>query len=183
MINNEESTRIVKDLMNQNLIKKSVECSDRFFLKKSLQSINVANRLFKLQYEEKIDTNLWVINASYYEIFFAATALLAKHNKRIHTDLGIHKLTYNAFINYFINEKKLIEKYYYEAYKEAIEEAEQLMQFSETKTQELTSDYINELTKRKRFTYNLGEEAERTKAETSLKRSKNFVRIIETLII
>ena len=177
-----ESTNIIKSLIREEKIKEAMPESKNFFLNKAIQSVTLSDRLLRLQEEEKIETNMWIINISYYAMFFAATSLLAKYKKKIDSEIGIHILTYHALVHYFFNEDNKIEKQFIEEYKDAVDEAEELLRISEIKSIEFISDFKNELEKRKIFTYNLGSIAEKNKAETSLKRAKNFVKIIEVMI-
>ena len=41
----------------------------------------MSQKKFILENTKNLPSNLWVINASYYSMFFAATALLARYNK------------------------------------------------------------------------------------------------------
>ena len=66
-----------------------------------------------------------------------------------------------------------------EEYKEAVKDAEELLQLSEKKLKGLVSDFGFELEKRKIFTYDIGIDAERNKALTSYTRAKNFFQEIE----
>ena len=177
-----ESTRIIKALIREEKIKEPTFGSKDFFLKKALQSIALSDRLSRLQDEENIEANMWIINISYYSMFFAATALLAKYNKKIDSEVSIHILTYHALVHYFVNEDNKLEKQFIEEYKNAVDEAEELLRISERKSFEFVNDFKNELEKRKIFTYNLGSIAEKNKAETSLKRAKSFVRVVENMI-
>ncbi len=115
-------------------------------------------------------------------MFFAATALLAKHNHKINADQGIHTLTYHALIHYFIKEDNKLKWRLMEDYKDAVGEAEELLQITERKLKELAMNLRFELTKRNIFTYEVGEEAERNKALTSYKRAKHFFREIELMV-
>ena len=67
-------------------------------------------------------------------------------------------------------------------YKDAVDEAEELLQLSERKTEDFIKDFDSEMKKRKIFTYELGKTAEKKKAETSLSRAKNFVREVESIL-
>ena len=69
-----------------------------------------------------------------------------------------------------------------EQYKDAFEEAEELLQLSESKITRLVEDFNFEQTKRKTFTYELGATAERNKALTSYERAKSFFKEIEEMI-
>ncbi|MBD3163847.1 hypothetical protein GF323_01495 [Candidatus Woesearchaeota archaeon] len=178
----EESSKIIRKLISEKNIVRPREGAADFFVEKSRQSIRVASRLFEINREEALETAMWVINSSYYSMFFAATALLAHHGHRIKVEAGIHKITYHAIAHYFIIESNKLEKHFIEEYKDAVEEAEELLQLSSEKSLKLISDFDNEMYKRKIFTYDLGRIAEKQKAETSLKRAKNFVKEIEKML-
>lgn len=175
----EESSRVVSQLIKDGKIIIPKPEADEFFLKKSRNALTISKRLCDLFEEEKLDTHAWVINTSYYSMFFAATALLAKYNHKIDADAGIHKLTYHALVYYFIKQESKFKWYLIEEYKEAIKDAEELLQLSEKKLKELVADFGFELEKRKTFTYDIGKDAERNKALTSYTRAKNFFQEIE----
>lgn len=177
-----ESSPIIRELIKEGRIVKPKEGSVEFFMEKSSQSIAVASRLLELENEEALTADMWVINASYYAMFFAATSLLARFGHRIKTEAGIHKLTYHALVHFFVVEDNKLKKHFMEEYKNAAGEAEELLQLSERKTEEWIRSFGNEMSKRKIFTYDLGKTAEKKKAETSLTRAKNFVAEVEKII-
>ena len=178
----EESSKIIKKLIADGRIVKPKEGAVGFFIEKSTQSIAVASRLLELEDAEGLIADMWVINASYYAMFFAATALLAKFGHKINTEAGIHRLTYHALVHFFIVEDNKLKKHFIEEDKDAVEQAEELLQLSERKAEKLIRDFDSEMSKRKIFTYDLGKIAERKKAETSLLRAKNFVNEVEKII-
>ncbi len=99
----EQSSKIIRELIAEGkIIKPKIGQAD-FFLNQSHKTLLVAQRLLTLYEQEKIDTHLWVINTSYYAMFFQATALLAFHNHKINSEIGIHKLTFHALVHYFIS--------------------------------------------------------------------------------
>jgi len=177
-----ESSNLIKQLIADGKITKPKEGAASFFMAKSQQSIAVASRLKELQEEEGLAAEMWVINASYYSMFFAATALLAKFNHAIKSEAGIHRLTYHALIHYFLVDDNKLSKHFMVEYKDAVDEAEELLQLSERKTEDFIKDFDSEMKKRKIFTYELGKTAEKKKAETSLSRAKNFVREVESIL-
>ncbi|MBW2975388.1 hypothetical protein KY366_06735 [Candidatus Woesearchaeota archaeon] len=177
-----ESSAIIKRLIAERGIDKPIEGTVEFFIEKSNQSIAVASRLLELEDEEGLIAEMWIINASYYAMFFAATSLLARFGHRIKEKSGVHKLTYHALTHYFLVEDNKLEKHFMEEYKDAVEEAEELLQISERKAEELIRSFDNEMSKRKIFTYELGKKAEKKKAKTSLERAKRFVAEIEKII-
>jgi uncharacterized protein (UPF0332 family) len=177
-----ESSKIIRQAISEGIIIKPKPNVKSFFIKKAFDSIAVAKRLLSLAKEESLPAEMWVINASYYSMFFAATALLAEYGHKIDSETGIHKLTYHALVHYFVNEDKKIEKHFIEEYKDAVKEAEELLQLCESKAKTLVSDFGYEMSKRKEFTYDLGKIAEMRKAETSFERARNFVQIAEKMV-
>jgi uncharacterized protein (UPF0332 family) len=176
-----ESSNIIRNAIQSGLIKKPYPKTDSFFFDKSLQSIKIASKLLELDKEE-LQTSMWVINTSYYSMFFGATALLAKYGHKIISKQGIHKLTYHAIVHFFVNEDNKLEKHFIEEYKKAVEDAEQLMQISEKNVDIFLSEYSYEINKRKDFTYDFGKIAEKKKAKTSFQRARNFINIIKDIL-
>ena len=178
----EQSSRIVKEFIQDGKIIKPKGGTDNFFMQKSREALNIAKRLLEIYDEEGLETNLWVINTSYYSMFFAATALLAKFNHKIDVDFGIPKLTYHALVHYFIKEDNKLKKQFIEEHRDAVDDAEEILQLSEKKIKNLVLDLGFEINKRKMFTYEIGKIAERKKAETSYSRAANFFVEIEKIM-
>jgi len=65
-------------------------------------------------------------------------------------------------------------------FKEAKENALELAEF---KSNKLIEDFSFELDKRGRYQYDMGEEIKRARAETSLKRAKEFIFEMEKLLV
>lgn len=122
---------------------------------------------------------LWVVNASYYSMFYAARALLENDGVRIRTDASIHAVTFDALVHYFYLTGKL-EKKLIEEFAEAEEDAAETLGRETAKG--LMEDYFHEKRKRARFTYELGEIAMQEKAKTSLGRAKRFNEAIRKII-
>jgi len=151
-----------------------------FFLRNSKNSLDSAKILFDSSVDDRIKSIfampnfngfLWVINSSYYSMFYMARALLESIGVRIKTDESIHFLVFNALIYYFYSNGKL-EKHFIEDFENAQEESSEIL--GREKAREIIEDYSSEKEKRARFTYEIGELAMRNKAETSLKRAKRF---------
>lgn len=148
-------------------------------MKKSRESLDIAARLMELQDTEGLTANMWVINTAYYSMFFAATALLARFGHRIKVTTGIHRMTYHALVHYFVKEDNRLKRQFMEEYKEAVEDADKILQLSEERIRYLVADLESESTKRKEFTYEMGMIAEKSKADASLSRAKRFFIEIE----
>jgi len=179
----EQSSKIIRELIAAGKIIKPKMGVVDFFLNQSHRTLVIAERLLKLYDEEALDTHLWVINTSYYAMFFQATALLAFFNHKIEAEQGIHKLTFHALVHYFIKEDNKLKKQLVEEYQDAVKDAESLLQLGEEKVQGLIMDFDFELFKRKTFTYTTEGTAERNKALTSFQRAKNFVGEIDKVIV
>jgi len=179
----QQSSKIVKVLLAEGRIVRPNPRTRDFFLKQSEKTLLVSQKLFELQIREQIDTNLWIINTSYYSMFFAATSLLAHYGKKLDVGQGVHRATYHALVHYFVKEDNKLKKQLAEEYAKAINDAEQILQIGEEKIKELLTNFDFELTKRKTFTYEIEEDASKNKAITSLERAKNFVTEVKRIII
>lgn len=122
---------------------------------------------------------LWVVNASYYSMFYMARALLEKSGIQIKQEQSIHLMTFDALIYFFYITGKL-KKSLIERFIEANEEAAELL--GREKADQLVSDYFNEKAKRGAFTYEMGAIVMRNKAKTSLERANNFNKEIKRII-
>lgn len=159
-----------------------------FFLDNALNSLETAKLLFEISTDKRIkddmgipDYNgfLWVINASYYSMFYIARALLEKDGIKIKTEMSVHAITYDAIYYYYYMTGKL-EKNLIDGYKEAELEASEIL--GKEKAKELIEDYFYEKRKRAKYTYILGTVAMEAKAETSLNRAKQFNEEIRKII-
>lgn len=181
----------IKKLIDSGTIAKPESGEADFFMKKAEQALMTADCLTSISNDAKLkgvlkvpsgfDSYTWVINTAYYSMFYAATALLAHHNHKIKAEQGIHALTYNALIYYFLDNDKKIEKHILERYGEAEKEASELLAQQEARDQVEKVKF--ELEKRRAFTYNMGASAEQAKAKTSLERAKEFITLAKELMI
>lgn len=167
---------ITKDEKNKKLVE--------FYVENALVSLNTAKILssisldasLKKQFDfidDKFESHLWIINTSYYSMFYMAGALLAKIGIKIKSSIGIHEKTFQALVYYFYLNKK-IAKHYIEEFKEAQEESEELLGMMQERVKDLMVKYDYEMDKRAKFTYNIGLKAKESKASTSLKRAVEF---------
>ena len=124
------------------------------------------------------ESYLWVIVSSYYSMFYAATALLASQGIRA-TGQIVHKVTGDALIHFFVSNEKLAKllEQYEEAKAVGLEliGREELMKSMQKKANELIVAYESERKKRSKFQYDIGIQAKRGYAQTSLNRAKEFV--------
>ncbi|MBI2151502.1 hypothetical protein HYU21_02125 [Candidatus Woesearchaeota archaeon] len=126
---------------------------------------------------------LWVINPSYYSMFYAVQALLAYKGVRIVSQQSIHKITAHALVYYCIK-NNFIAKELYETFVQSQQEAAELLSLDDFrgKAEDLAVKYFYEVEKRSRFTYETEEEAKQKHAQTSLERAKEFLSEVEKII-
>lgn len=176
-----ETESRVKQYISEGIIK-SKEKPEHidFFIKNADDSIDSAKALFELstntQKQESLGFTsfnglLWVVNASYYSMFYMARALLESSGIRIKADISVHAATFDAVIYYFYLTGKL-QKEFLEDFIEAKEDAAELL--GKQKADELMEEYFFEKKKRGAFTYNMGAVLAQSKAKTSLERAQKF---------
>ncbi|MBI2668473.1 hypothetical protein HYX14_01395 [Candidatus Woesearchaeota archaeon] len=165
----------------------------QFYQKQANLSLLAADLLYTISTEKaakdfhKLNPDyecfLWVVNPSYYSMFYAVHALLAYKGVRLLSSQGIHKITAHALI-YFCLKNNFIAKELYELFVQSQQEAAELLNLDEfkEKAKDLAANYFYEVEKRSRFTYETGEEAKQNHAKTSLQRSKEFLHEIEKII-
>ena len=171
--------RVKKFVDNKEIIKGKPEFV-KFFLTNSKNSLDTARLLFEASTKQElkeqiglVDFNgfLWVINSSYYSMFYVVRALLENEGIKIKTDFSLHAVVFDLFVYYFYLTEKL-EKSFIEDFQDAGIEASETL--GKEKAKNLVEDYFYEKGKRGRFTYEMGEIAMKNKALTSLERAKKF---------
>jgi len=159
-----------------------------FFLKNADDSIDSAKALFELSTNPEkreylgftsFNGLLWVVNASYYSMFYMARALLENGGIKIKADLSVHAVTFDAVIYYFYLTGKL-QKEFLEDFIEAKEDVAELL--GKQKADELIEEYFFEKKKRGTFTYDMGAVLVKSKAQTSLERAQKFRRELKKII-
>lgn len=189
MLNDKKLKEIEKNvarLRNEGEIAKNEKYKrlSEFYTENALMSLNTAKILDNISNETSVkrqldfiddnfETYLWIINTSYYSMFYMAGALLAKIGIKIKSTIGVHLKTFEALIYYFYLNKKLA-KHYIEEYQEAQQETQELLGLMQIKAKNLMKKYDSEMDKRSNFTYNIGVKAKENKATTSLKRAVEF---------
>jgi len=186
-----EAKRNVKQYVDDGLMKVNDVDAPKFvgfFMANAESSLRTASVLQQISDENALketlktgkdfESYLWVIVSSYYAMFYAATALLAKQGVRAAGQI-VHKVTADALIHFFgSNEKlaKLLEQYE-EAQAVGLEliGRDELMKRMQKKADELIVAYESERKKRSKFQYDIGIQAKRGYAQTSLERAKEFV--------
>jgi uncharacterized protein (UPF0332 family) len=193
-----EAKRNVKQYVDDGLLKLGDKDAPKFvdfFMADAESSLRTASILQEISDDNALketlkvgmdfESYLWVIVSSYYAMFYAATAILAKQGIRT-TGQIVHKVTADVLIHFFgSNEKlaKLLEQYE-EAQAVGLELVgrEDLMKRMQKKADELIIAYEGERKKRSKFQYDIGVQAKKGYAQTSLERAKDFVFEIRKLV-
>ncbi len=185
----EAKNNAIKSINNGKIIKTKESKYIDFFIKNSKDSLDSAKILLEISVNKKardylglpnFNGFLWVINSSYYSMFYMARALLESIGVKIKTEESVHFLVFNALVYYFYSNGKL-ERHFIEDFENAQQESSQIL--GKEKAKEMISDYSNEKEKRSKFTYEIGEIAMKAKAETSLERAKKFNEEIRKMLV
>lgn len=167
-----EAEKNVKSYLLESLMKKEQFNSLVFDILRNNSNESIETATF-LSNNKK--SNLWIIVCSYYSMFYIANAVLYKLGYKIGEKIA-HKVTSDALIVYVRNKlkEKLIEDY-----EELKEEA---LLIAKTKAEGLIEDFDFERRKRSSIQYQTKEVEKASKAETSLKRAKEFLFEMNTLL-
>jgi uncharacterized protein (UPF0332 family) len=185
----EAKANAIKSINNGEIIKTKDIQYVEFFIENSNNSLHSATALFKLSSDkqsrmslgfENFNGHLWVINASYYSMFYMVRALLEKIGVKIVSDNSIHFNVFNALVYYFYSNGKLDRKFI-EDFENAGMESAQIL--GKEKARKVIEDYSSEKEKRVQFTYKMGQNAMMNKAEISLNRARLFNEELRKLIL
>lgn len=137
------------------------------YMRNSIESLNVADLLCKNK-----NSSLWVVVTSYYSMFYIACAYLYKLGYKPGDEI-VHQVVNESLI---VQARHKIKKHFLKNYSEEMEKA---LAIADTHL----NNYENEKAKRSRFQYETTEEIKQSKAETSLKRAKEFVEVIREILV
>lgn len=169
-----EAEKNIKSYLNEGLLKKVKDANRNIlntFRRNSEESLRVADFLFRNNM-----SSLWVIVSSYYAMYYIANAVLYKVGYKVGHRIS-HKVTSDALIVFV---KDRLKERLLEDFEEAKNEA---LELTQVKADEIIESFDFERLKRSKFQYRMTETVKRSKAETSLKRAKNFVFELEKLLI
>jgi uncharacterized protein (UPF0332 family) len=191
-----EIERNVREYLLKGILKKDPSAKDlvSIYMQNAERSYATASLLLDIsdskdlkkanKIEPDFETYIWVLVSSYYSMFYAANALLAKLGLKT-TEVKAHKVTSDALVVYFILNNKLA-KSMYESYQESMNMAMDLTkQDLETfilKAKNLASSLDQERKNRGKFQYNMKVEMKRSRAVTSLERAREFLKEIRVLV-
>ena len=160
-----EAQRNFAQYLRDGLIKKEKnETAKSMYLKNADLSLNLAEDCMK----SSLKPYLWVVVIPYYSMFYIANAVLLELGYKT-ADKIVHKVTNDALIVLVMDKIKhgLLEEY---------ENAKQdALELASIKSDEIIAFYGLEMDKRSRFQYNMTESIQENKANTSLKRARQFV--------
>ncbi|MBU0460564.1 MAG: HEPN domain-containing protein [Nanoarchaeota archaeon] len=167
-----EAEANVKKYLEDGLIKKTTVDKGimNTYAKNANESLDVAKLI-----SNNGASNLWVVVASYYAMYYLANAVIYKLGYKIGDKIS-HKITSDALI-VFVRHK--LKKSLLEDYEEIKEEALDLVQ---NKADAIILHYDYEREKRGKFQYDMTEEVKEGKAKTSLARAKEFVNEMKNLL-
>ena len=188
----QESRKVIQQLLREGKIVSADKERCTFFLLKSEQAVLTAESILRIsgdiEFKKKLELlssyegYTWVINAAYYSMFYAATALLAHYHHHLNIEQGIHTLTYHAMVYYFLDNDQKLPQRILEQYKSTTEDATELLQLVEQKARVHVEQLKLESKKRKEFTYEMGKISIHTKANTSLQRAQEFLNFVKELV-
>jgi hypothetical protein len=198
------AVRIFQKWDNERIWQKPGEAFKHHTLRKSENAIKTAQIIVQVMEDKKIreilgieeyDGTLWIINASYYRIFFLAQYLLALDGKKLPEGTeDTHKTVELALLYYYIIKgsglegKKDIQ--WKDIQRSRLSNALELLEQAKEETEEVTQqkakravEYMDaERRKRHDFTYGMTVDAELEKAKVSLGRAMEFGDIIKQYI-
>ncbi len=170
----EAKANVPKYLEEGHLKKEKNEIALKMYVKNCDLSFETAERLIALE-DKNYKPHLWVIVTSYYSMFYIANAVLLHLGHKVGEKIS-HKVTEDCLIVYVRDRlrKELIEEY--------SEAREAAMELIASKTDALIESVGFEREKRSIFQYNMNEEAQQSKAITSIARAKEFIFEMKKLI-
>jgi len=136
------------------------------YLRNALESLNVANQLFKNK-----TSSLWAVVTSYYSMFYMACAYLYKLGYKAGDEI-VHQVINESLI---VQGRNKIKTYLLENYSEEKDKALIIVD-------NYLDNYEREKGKRASFQYQTTEEIKESKAETSLTRAKEFIELIRKIL-
>src|SRR3989344_625659 len=142
----------------------------KILLDNANESLETADFLFKNN-----RSKLWVIVCSYYSMFYIGNAVLLKIGYKVEDKIP-HKVTNDALI-VFVKDK--LKSSLLEDYEEVKEDA---LLIAKNKAETLLENFEFERKKRSTIQYQTGEPEKMSKADTSLKRAKEFVAEMRKLL-
>ncbi|MBI1971216.1 HEPN domain-containing protein [Candidatus Woesearchaeota archaeon] len=159
--------------LQEGLIKKEKnETAKAMYLKNAEVSLKLAEDCMNNQ----LKPHIWVVVIAYYSMFYIANAVLLELGYKIGSKMA-HKVTNDALITLVMDK---IKKEILDDYENAKEDA---LEIASIRSEEIISFYELELDKRSKFQYDMTESIKEQKAQTSLKRAKQFMLEMKKLLL
>ena len=159
-----------KNYLNEGKIKKVSKVESLIYetyLRNSRESLKVASQLF-----ENKTSSLWVVVTSYYSMFYMACAYLYKLGYKSGEEI-VHQVVNEALI---VQGRHKMKNHILENYDEEKEKALIIVD-------NYLESYEKEKAKRASFQYQTTDEIKESKAQTSLNRAKEFLTLMEEILI
>jgi uncharacterized protein (UPF0332 family) len=158
--------------LQDGLIKKEKnETAKAMYAKNADLSLNLAEECMN----SSLKPYIWVVVISYYSMFYIANAVLLELGYKT-GDKVAHKVTNDALIVLVMDK---IKKGLLEEYENAKEDA---LEIASIRSDEIIAFYGLEMDKRSRFQYDMTESIQEQKANTSLKRARQFMLEMKKLL-
>jgi len=156
----------IPEYLREGLLKKIIP-------NKKIIEILIENAQESLNEAEKVKSSLWKIVISYYSMFYISNAVLVTLGYKVGDKIA-HKVTSDALIVYVRSKlsKKLLDDY----------ESAQNEALGSIKANQILESFDFEREKRGTLQYSTTETAKKSKAETSLKRAKEFILVMRELL-
>jgi len=168
-----EAQKNFAQYLKDSLIKKeNNETAKAMYTKNADLSLNLAEECMN----SSLKPYVWVVVISYYSMFYIANAVLLELGYKT-GDKVVHKVTNDALIVLVMDKLK---KGMLEEYENAKEDA---LEIASIKSDEVIEFYELEMSKRSRFQYDMTESIQEQKANTSLKRARQFMLEMKKLLI
>lgn len=168
-----EAGSCVKSYFDEGLLKKAPPKEEilNVLMRNAKESLTVAQ-----QVRNSETSDLWIIVCSYYSMYYYANAALLKLGYKV-GDKIVHKVTADALIVFVRNrlESSLISEY-----EEAKDEA---MKLAGLRAESIIESFDYERSKRNSIQYRTIETEKHSKAETSLRRAKEFAKEMKRIIM
>lgn len=165
-----EAEKNFKNYLKDGLIKEVITFDNivySTYRKNAQESLKVANKLYK----DKA-SSLWVVVTSYYSMFYIACAYLYKLGYKTNHEI-VHQVVNEALI---VQGRHKIKNHLLKNYEKEKDEALSI-------SDNYLKNYGYEKTKRATFQYTTTETIKEGKAETSFNRAKEFLTLIESVLV
>ncbi len=167
----EASQNFAQYLQDRLIKKEKNETAKAMYTKNADLSLNLAEECMN----SSLKPYVWVVVISYYSMFYIANAVLLELGYKT-GDKVVHKVTNDALIVLVADKLK---KGLLEEYETAKEDA---LEIASIKSDEIIESYGLEMGKRSRFQYDMTESIQEQKANTSLKRARQFMLEMKKLL-